>query len=92
MVDNLGAEILGDFLGIGLRLNLHGLNINLSTHVEDQKRDQHYGLEHLGMIAHDIDSAVENLPQVVPRCWRKSSPRAVVGFISSKDPMAFSSS
>ena len=62
-VDNLGAEILGDFLGIGLRLNLHGLTINLSTHVEDQKREQHYGLEHLGLIANDIDTAVEKLTQ-----------------------------
>jgi len=60
-VDNLGAESLGVVRGIGRRLNQQGLTNFLSTPIEDQKHAQHYGLEHLGMIAHDIDSAVEKL-------------------------------
>jgi predicted enzyme related to lactoylglutathione lyase len=60
-VDNLGAEIMGDIPGRGVRLNLHGLTINLTTHVEDQKRQQHYGMEHFALNTDDIDTVVSNL-------------------------------
>ena len=60
-VDNLGAEILGDFLDIGVRLNLHGLTINLTKHVEGQTRQQRYGIEHLALDTDDIDPAKAKL-------------------------------
>lgn len=60
-VDNLGAEIMADIPGRGVRLNLHGLTINLTTHVEDQKREQHYGMEHFALNTDDIDTVVNNL-------------------------------
>lgn len=40
---------------------MHGLTINLTTHVEDQKREQHYGMEHFALNTDDIDTVVNNL-------------------------------
>src|SRR3989442_3788624 len=37
-VENLGATIVSEIGTRGYRLNLHGLTVNLTTHVEDQTR------------------------------------------------------
>ena len=42
-VDNMGAKIVAEIGTRGFRLDLHGLTINLTTHVEDQTRQQRYG-------------------------------------------------
>ena len=60
-VDNLGAEVMGEIAGRGVRLNLHGLTINLTTHVAEQKREQRYGVEHFALNTDDIDNVVKNL-------------------------------
>ena len=46
-VDHLGATIVDEFQGIGYVLDLHGLQINMTTFVEDQTREQSYGIEHI---------------------------------------------
>ncbi len=60
-VDNLGAEIVDDIPGRGVRLNLHGLTINMTTHVADQKREQHYGMEHFALNTDEMDTALGKL-------------------------------
>jgi catechol 2,3-dioxygenase-like lactoylglutathione lyase family enzyme len=60
-VDNLGATLVSEIGTRGYRLNLHGLMINLTTFVEDQKRQQAYGMEHFAIDTDDLDSTVKNL-------------------------------
>ena len=60
-VKTLGATILEDIGTRGYRLDLHGLTINLTSHIEDQTRDQKYGMEHIAVNTDDMDSAVSNL-------------------------------
>ena len=45
----------------GYRLNLHGLTVNLTTHVEDQTRQQLYGMEHFALDTDDLDGTVAKL-------------------------------
>ena len=60
-VENLGATIVSEIGTRGYRLNLHGLTVNLTTHVEDQTRQQLYGMEHFALDTDDLDGTVANL-------------------------------
>jgi catechol 2,3-dioxygenase-like lactoylglutathione lyase family enzyme len=60
-VDTLGATIVSEIGTRGYRLNLHGLTVNLTTHVEDQKRQQLYGMEHFALDTDDLDGTVAKL-------------------------------
>ena len=60
-VDTLGAKIVSDIGDRGVRLDLHGLTINLTTHIADQKREQKYGMEHFALNTDDMDGAIANL-------------------------------
>jgi catechol 2,3-dioxygenase-like lactoylglutathione lyase family enzyme len=60
-VDNLGATIVSEIGTRGYRLNLHGLTVNLTTLVEDQKRPQVYGMEHFALDTDDLDGTVARL-------------------------------
>ena len=43
------------------RLNLHGLTLNISDHIEYQTRQQRYGLEHFAVQTDDLDGAIAKL-------------------------------
>ena len=60
-VENLGATIVSEIGTRGYRLNLHGLIVNLTTFVEDQKRQQVYGMEHFALDTDDLDGTVAKL-------------------------------
>jgi lactoylglutathione lyase len=60
-VDNLGATVVSEIGTRGYRLNLHGLIVNLTTFVEDQKRQQVYGMEHFAIDTDDLDGTVAKL-------------------------------
>jgi catechol 2,3-dioxygenase-like lactoylglutathione lyase family enzyme len=60
-VDNLGATIVAEIGTRGYRLNLHGLTLNVTTFVEDQSRQQVYGMEHFAIDTDDLDGAVTKL-------------------------------
>lgn len=60
-VDTLGAKIVADIADRGVRLDLHGLTINLTTHIEDQTRDQKYGMEHFALNTDDMDGAIATI-------------------------------
>ncbi len=46
-VDNLGAKIVNQSPRGGYRLDLHGLSLNVTKFLEDQTREQKYGMEHI---------------------------------------------
>ena len=60
-VENLGATIVSEIGNRGYRLDLHGLTVKLTTHVEDQTRQQLYGMEHFALNTDDMDGTVAKL-------------------------------
>ena len=60
-VDNLGAKIVGEVGSNGLRLDLHGLAMNVTGFIDTQTREQHYGVEHIAIDTDDLDNVVASL-------------------------------
>ena len=60
-VDTLGAKILNKNARGGYRLDLHGLHLNVTDFLEDQTREQKYGMEHLAIDTDELDAIVEKL-------------------------------
>ena len=86
-VDNLGATVIADLGPRGYRLNLHGLTMNLTPLVDTQKREQHYGIEHIAVDTDDYTSTlakfrangVQVLEELPPNNGRR------VGFLQAPD-------
>jgi catechol 2,3-dioxygenase-like lactoylglutathione lyase family enzyme len=51
-VDNLGATLTAE-VGRGYRVNLHGLQLNITPLIDTQSREQHYGMEHIAVDTDD---------------------------------------
>ena len=60
-VDTLGAKIVGQAGANGLRIDLHGLSVNITKFIEGQTREQTYGIEHIAIDTDDLDNVVESL-------------------------------
>lgn len=64
-VKNLGAKIASENKSggklVGVRLDLHGLGVNVTDFLEGQKLGQHYGMEHLALDTDDVHGEVEKL-------------------------------
>jgi catechol 2,3-dioxygenase-like lactoylglutathione lyase family enzyme len=60
-VDSLGAKIVGEAGGTGLRLDLHGLSVNVTSFIEGQSREQTYGIEHIAIDTDDLDNVLATL-------------------------------
>ena len=57
-VDALGAKIVGESGTNGLRLDLHGLAVNVTKFIDGQSREQMYGIEHIAVDTDDLDNVV----------------------------------
>lgn len=62
-VDNLGAKILKQSPRGGYRLDLHGLELNVTPFLDDQTREQKYGMEHIAIDTDELDALVEKVKQ-----------------------------
>ena len=60
-VDTLGAKIVSKNATGGYRLDLHGLSLNVSKFLQQQKREQKYGIEHIAIDTDELDSLVAKL-------------------------------
>jgi len=60
-VETLGAKIVSQSANGGYRLDLHGLSLNVSKFLEQQKRKQTYGMEHIAIDTDELDALVEKL-------------------------------
>jgi predicted enzyme related to lactoylglutathione lyase len=60
-VQNLGATMVSEIADRGYRLNLHGLTLNVTKIIADQKREQRLGMEHFAIDTDDLDGVVEKL-------------------------------
>lgn len=59
-VDNLGATLIAE-VGRGYRVNLHGLQLNITPIIDTQTREQHYGLEHIAVDTDDYAGTLARL-------------------------------
>ena len=60
-VDNLGATLLADQGVRGYRVSLHGLQLNITPLIDTQKREQHYGIEHIAVDTDDYTATLARL-------------------------------
>ena len=60
-VDNLGAKVVGQAGGNGVRLDLHGLTLNVTGKIEAQSHEQKYGIEHIAIDTDDIEATIASL-------------------------------
>ena len=62
-VDYLGAKVVSERQSPSgqpiLRLDLHGVPLNVTGYIEGQRLEQHYGLEHVAIDTDDFDAQVE---------------------------------
>ena len=48
-IDNFAATLKAEIPGRGLRLDLHGLQLNVTSLISSQNHEQHYGIEHIAL-------------------------------------------
>ena len=60
-VDNFGARIKQEIPGRGLQVDLHGLQLNITTLIATQNHEQHYGIEHIAMNVEDYPGTLARL-------------------------------
>jgi len=60
-VDILGAKIVSQSANGGFRLDLHGLPLNVTKHIEGQTHPQNYGIEHIAIDTDDLPGTVAQL-------------------------------
>ena len=60
-VDTLGAKIIGKAGENGFRLDLHGLTLNITDVLAQQKREQKYGIEHIAIDTDELDTLIGKL-------------------------------
>jgi lactoylglutathione lyase len=60
-VDTFGAKILSKSPRGGYRLDLLGLDLNVTDFLTDQTREQKYGMEHIAIDTDELDAIVKKL-------------------------------
>lgn len=74
--DNLGATMVGEIGTRGYRVNLHGLTLNITTIVAEQKREQAYGIEHIALDTDDYAATLAKLRSGGVRILEEMPPAA----------------
>jgi hypothetical protein len=73
-VDNFGARIKQRIPGRGLQIDLHGLQLNLTTLIKEKIHEQHYGIEHTALTVDDSSGASRSSGPTGSRCSRSCRP------------------
>jgi catechol 2,3-dioxygenase-like lactoylglutathione lyase family enzyme len=60
-IDNFGAKLKGDIPGRGVQVDLHGLQLNITTLISVQNHEQHYGIEHVAVDTDDYAGTLATL-------------------------------
>jgi catechol 2,3-dioxygenase-like lactoylglutathione lyase family enzyme len=60
-IDNFAATLEAEIPGRGIRLDLHGLQLNVTTLISSQSREQHYGIEHIALETDDYAGTLARL-------------------------------
>ena len=60
-VDNFGATLKREVPGRGFQVDLHGLQLNITTLIASQNHEQHYGIEHIAVQTDDYPGTLAKL-------------------------------
>ena len=60
-IENFGATMKNEAPNGNIQLDLHGLQLNITTIVDTQKHEQHLGIEHIAVQTEDYGGAVARL-------------------------------
>jgi catechol 2,3-dioxygenase-like lactoylglutathione lyase family enzyme len=60
-INNFGAKLIAEIPGRGCRLDLHGLQLNVTGIVSSQNRKQTYGIEHIAVDTDDYAGTLARL-------------------------------
>jgi catechol 2,3-dioxygenase-like lactoylglutathione lyase family enzyme len=60
-IDNFGATLKGEIPGRGVRVDLHGLQLNITGLIAAQNHEQHYGIEHMAVETTDFAGTLAQL-------------------------------
>ena len=60
-IDTLGAKIVKNNSPRGYRLNLHGLELNVTGIIKEQTRAQKLGMEHIAIDSDEYDRVVNSV-------------------------------
>ena len=60
-VDNFGATFKRDVPGRGVQLDLHGLQLNVTTVIDTQKHEQKLGIEHIALQTDDYAGTLDRM-------------------------------
>jgi catechol-2,3-dioxygenase len=52
-INNFGGELLAEIPGRGFRVNLHGLQLNITVIIDSQNHEQNLGIEHIAVQTDD---------------------------------------
>ena len=81
-IDNFGATVKRETPGRGCQLDLHGVQLNVTTINADQNHEQHVGIEHIAIQTDDYAGALANLKkngaQVLARIIHEALEAAVL--------------
>jgi 4-hydroxyphenylpyruvate dioxygenase-like putative hemolysin len=73
-IDNFGATLKAEIPGRGFRLDLHGLQLNITTLIASQNHEQHYGIEHIAVDTDDYAGTVERMRRNGVRILEEMAP------------------
>jgi predicted enzyme related to lactoylglutathione lyase len=59
-IDNFGATVKREIPGRGCQLDLHGVQLNVTTIIADQNHEQHVGIAHIAIETDDYAGALAN--------------------------------
>jgi len=86
-IDNFGATVKAEMPGRGWQLDLHGLQLNITTIITEQNHAQYYGIEHMAVVTDDYPATLAKLRgngvEVLEEL--KGSNGARVAFVSAPD-------
>ena len=60
-IDNFGAKMKAEIPGRGVQVDLHGLQLNITTLISAQNHEQHYGIEHMAVDTTDYAGTLAQL-------------------------------
>jgi 4-hydroxyphenylpyruvate dioxygenase-like putative hemolysin len=60
-IDNFGGTLKADIPGRGVQVDLHGLQLNITTIIAAQNHEQHYGIEHMAVSTTDYPGTLATL-------------------------------
>ncbi len=60
-IDNFGGTLKAEIPGRGVQVDLHGLQLNITTIIAEQNHEQHHGIEHMAVQTDDFAGTLATL-------------------------------